>query len=61
MKYYLITREIAEMLNLTSFRHEAKDGRFVVNASDLAPIDINTHAFSVIEISLAEAKKIIGK
>ena len=40
MKYYLISQQLAETLNVTAFRHGGKDG-YVVTSADLAPFGID--------------------
>ena len=40
MNYYIVKPEVAETLKLTNLRHTAKDGRYILNASDLAPLGI---------------------
>lgn len=59
MKYYRITKELAEYLCLTSFRHQTKDGGYLANASDLVAIDIDNFTSSIVEVSPEEAKTII--
>lgn len=41
MNYYIVNPDIAEILKLKEIRHIAKDGRYILNASDLAPLGID--------------------
>lgn len=63
MKYYITDITVAEQLSLTASRHKAGNGLYVLNSSDLAPLDVEklTAEGKVREISRAEARKTIKR
>jgi len=63
MRYYLTDKSVAQLLRLTHMRAKTDNGLYVLNGSDLAPLDIRklTSSGDAQRISLAEAKKLIKK
>ena len=62
MEYYKIPATMAEQLNLTRMRAGNKEEGYIVNASDLAPIGIETaKAQGSKVINSYEAKKFVQR
>lgn len=61
MKYYLVAASLAGLLGVTGFRNKIKDGRYILNSSDLSRVDmpIYIETGEIKEISAKEAKALL--